>query len=217
MWKPEHRRAADRHGLCYPSDLSDSEWAPSEPSRTPATASPAAASRARSTAAPARNKAPQNRPTAPPEPNPSAPVWRAADDPITPASQDRHRRTAPPTAGPTPASLPSTRASPTALAPSRSAPTRATMPPISLRNCARSMYAHMSPVIPAAGARRSTGARRAIPATPPASASASGSRRRSAGSRWLRACARPSCAGCPRSTGASPSRSPPTIWCGRRS
>src|SRR5205814_2342071 len=23
MWKPEHRRAADRHGLRYPSDLSD--------------------------------------------------------------------------------------------------------------------------------------------------------------------------------------------------
>src|SRR6202795_2657145 len=27
MWKPEHRRAADRHGLRYPSDLIDSEWA----------------------------------------------------------------------------------------------------------------------------------------------------------------------------------------------
>jgi transposase len=27
MWKPEHRRAAERHGLRYPSDLSDSEWA----------------------------------------------------------------------------------------------------------------------------------------------------------------------------------------------
>ena len=27
MWKPEHRRAADRHGLRYPSDLSDDEWA----------------------------------------------------------------------------------------------------------------------------------------------------------------------------------------------
>jgi hypothetical protein len=26
MWKPEHRRAADRHGLRYPSDLSDREW-----------------------------------------------------------------------------------------------------------------------------------------------------------------------------------------------
>jgi hypothetical protein len=32
MWKPEHRRAADRHGLRYPSDLSDSEWALIEPS-----------------------------------------------------------------------------------------------------------------------------------------------------------------------------------------
>jgi transposase len=27
MWKPEHRRAADRRGLRYPSDLSDPEWA----------------------------------------------------------------------------------------------------------------------------------------------------------------------------------------------
>ena len=27
MWKPEHRLAADRHGLRYPSDLSDGEWA----------------------------------------------------------------------------------------------------------------------------------------------------------------------------------------------
>ncbi|MGH8703652.1 MAG: IS5 family transposase, partial [Burkholderiales bacterium] len=27
MWKPEHRRAADRRGLRYPNDLSDAEWA----------------------------------------------------------------------------------------------------------------------------------------------------------------------------------------------
>ena len=27
MWNPEHRRAADRRGLRYPSDLSDAEWA----------------------------------------------------------------------------------------------------------------------------------------------------------------------------------------------
>jgi hypothetical protein len=27
MWKPEHRAAADRHGLRYPSDLTDAEWA----------------------------------------------------------------------------------------------------------------------------------------------------------------------------------------------
>lgn len=27
MWKPEHRAAADRCGLRYPSDLSDGEWA----------------------------------------------------------------------------------------------------------------------------------------------------------------------------------------------
>ena len=27
MWKPEHRAAADRRGLHYESDLTDSEWA----------------------------------------------------------------------------------------------------------------------------------------------------------------------------------------------
>jgi transposase len=27
MWKPEHRSAADRRGLRYPSDLTDAEWA----------------------------------------------------------------------------------------------------------------------------------------------------------------------------------------------
>ena len=27
MWKPEHRLAADRGGLRYPSDLNDAEWA----------------------------------------------------------------------------------------------------------------------------------------------------------------------------------------------
>src|SRR5262249_24838589 len=27
MWKSEHRRAADRRGLRYPSDLTDGEWA----------------------------------------------------------------------------------------------------------------------------------------------------------------------------------------------
>ena len=26
MWKPEHRVAADRRGLRYPSDLTDAEW-----------------------------------------------------------------------------------------------------------------------------------------------------------------------------------------------
>jgi hypothetical protein len=26
MWKPEHRRAADRRGLRYPSDLTEAEW-----------------------------------------------------------------------------------------------------------------------------------------------------------------------------------------------
>jgi hypothetical protein len=31
MWTPEHRRAADRHGLRYPSDLSNAEWALVEP------------------------------------------------------------------------------------------------------------------------------------------------------------------------------------------
>ena len=36
MWKPEQRRAADRHGLRYPSDLNDSEWALIEPAIPPA-------------------------------------------------------------------------------------------------------------------------------------------------------------------------------------
>ena len=27
MWKPEHRAAADRRGLRYPSDMTDAEWA----------------------------------------------------------------------------------------------------------------------------------------------------------------------------------------------
>ena len=31
MWKPEHRRAADRNHLRYPSDLTDAEWALVEP------------------------------------------------------------------------------------------------------------------------------------------------------------------------------------------
>ncbi|HKF10954.1 MAG TPA: IS5 family transposase [Xanthobacteraceae bacterium] len=36
MWKPEHRRAADRRGLRYPSDLTDAEWALIEPAIPPA-------------------------------------------------------------------------------------------------------------------------------------------------------------------------------------
>src|SRR5450631_1767801 len=36
MWTPEHRRAADRHGLRYPSDLSNAEWALVEPMIPPA-------------------------------------------------------------------------------------------------------------------------------------------------------------------------------------
>ena len=36
MWKPEHRRAADRNGLRYPSDLTDAEWALVEPLIPPA-------------------------------------------------------------------------------------------------------------------------------------------------------------------------------------
>ena len=36
MWKPEHRVAADRSGLRYPSDLSDAEWALVEPLIPPA-------------------------------------------------------------------------------------------------------------------------------------------------------------------------------------
>jgi transposase len=36
MWTSEHRRAADRRGLRYPSDLSDAEWALIEPMIPPA-------------------------------------------------------------------------------------------------------------------------------------------------------------------------------------
>ena len=36
MWTPEHRRAADRHDLRYPSDLTDAEWALVEPMIPPA-------------------------------------------------------------------------------------------------------------------------------------------------------------------------------------
>lgn len=36
MWKPEHRRMADRGGLRYPSDLSDAEWAMVAPFVPPA-------------------------------------------------------------------------------------------------------------------------------------------------------------------------------------
>jgi len=36
MWKPEHRRAADRRGLRYPSDLTDDEWALVAPLIAPA-------------------------------------------------------------------------------------------------------------------------------------------------------------------------------------
>ena len=36
MWTPEHRRAAKRTGLRYPSDLTDEEWALVEPMIPPA-------------------------------------------------------------------------------------------------------------------------------------------------------------------------------------
>src|SRR6204780_4524016 len=36
MWKPEHRHAADRTGLRYPSDLTDAEWVIVEPMIAPA-------------------------------------------------------------------------------------------------------------------------------------------------------------------------------------
>jgi transposase len=36
MWKPEHRVAADRSGLRYPSDLTDAEWVLVEPLIPPA-------------------------------------------------------------------------------------------------------------------------------------------------------------------------------------
>src|SRR5262245_58305114 len=36
MWTPEHRRAANRSGLRYPSDLTDDEWAVVAPMIPPA-------------------------------------------------------------------------------------------------------------------------------------------------------------------------------------
>src|ERR1700692_4671258 len=36
MWTPEHRRASDRRGLRYPSDLTNAEWALGEPMIPPA-------------------------------------------------------------------------------------------------------------------------------------------------------------------------------------
>ena len=36
MWTPEHRRAADRRGLRYPSDLTNAEWGLVEPMIRPA-------------------------------------------------------------------------------------------------------------------------------------------------------------------------------------
>ena len=36
MWTPEHRRAAERSGLRYPSNLTDAEWAIVEPMIPPA-------------------------------------------------------------------------------------------------------------------------------------------------------------------------------------
>jgi transposase len=36
MWKPEHRRAGERRGLRYPSDLTDAEWALVAPTIPPA-------------------------------------------------------------------------------------------------------------------------------------------------------------------------------------
>jgi transposase len=36
MWTPEHRRAADRRGLRYPSDLTDAEWSLIAPMIPPA-------------------------------------------------------------------------------------------------------------------------------------------------------------------------------------
>ena len=36
MWKPEHRRACDRRGLRYPSDLIDAEWMLVQPLIRPA-------------------------------------------------------------------------------------------------------------------------------------------------------------------------------------
>jgi transposase len=44
MWKPEHRRAADRRCLRYPSDLTDAEWALVGPAIPSAKRRPAARS-----------------------------------------------------------------------------------------------------------------------------------------------------------------------------
>jgi transposase len=70
---------------------------------------------------------------------------------------------------------------------------------------------------PTAGAPRSTGGRRGIPATLRASASASASRKRLAGSRPSPGGATSSSEALPRSIGPSPLKLPPTIWCGCRS
>src|SRR5262244_3759756 len=72
----------------------------------------------------------------------------------------------------------------------------------------------MWPRTPEAAARRSIGARRGIRATPPASASANASRKRSAGSRAPVDCARPSSGVSLKSIGPSPLRRRPTTWCG---
>jgi transposase len=68
--------------------------------------------------------------------------------------------------------------------------------------------------IPTGDARRSTGARRVMPATVEASASASASRRRSAGSRPWPDSAGPSSAAAIGSGGPSPLRQRRTTWCG---
>ena len=100
---------------------------------------------------------------------------------------------------------------------SRWAPTRATMPPtssmelreINVHTARRAEHQRPS-------ARRSTGGRPAIPAMPRASASASGSRRASAGSRPSPACEDQAIAASRRSDGPSPSPPRPTIWSGCR-
>ena len=47
MWTPEHRQAAARRGLRYPSDLTDAEWALIEPMIPPARRSAARRERPR--------------------------------------------------------------------------------------------------------------------------------------------------------------------------
>ena len=94
----------------------------------------------------------------------------------------------------------------------RSAATKASIPATSSPNSVRSTSPRTWRGTPAGGGPPSMAAPRATPATRSACASASGSKKHSAGPRRWPGCARHGIAGCPRSTGSSPSSWPPTIW-----